>query len=66
MNTVWVRPNLHHAASQTLGQAGKGSNKPRVLQKKCAPLLTAACRNGNHSACYSLNCICGCGHGGRR
>ena len=61
-----VYSNLNQAASASLGQAAASRTHVRdySLQNRIPKHVSAECRRGRHSSCYSLNCTCACAHGG--
>jgi hypothetical protein len=53
------------AQAQTIAEAGLRCARPRSysLQNRQPQIVSAACKRGDHAACYSLNCVCDrCGH----
>lgn len=52
------------SATIPLSDALKRKPRPRSygVHNSGPKRLSAACLDGNHTACFSLKCNCGCGH----
>lgn len=44
--------------------AGPARQRTHTLHQRKPARITAACRRKEHYRCYSINCVCPCGHGG--
>jgi len=53
---------IHAHQTQSLGEASATKPKPRSqsLHYRMPEKVVAACREGQHHRCRSLNCICEC------
>lgn len=66
MSRPHMLSNLSRAVTQTLGEISAGPRKRRQesLRNRKPPIISAACKRGDHAQCFSLNCVCAnCTHG---